>query len=211
MQIDNFFENLSRAVQDPLVHARFLNTLSLMELSGAHKLSRLISRRISVSNFLLEHVSEEYRHAFFLRRLAHKLSNGTIDSYADDHVFCKRSSINYINLLDRKILLALRKHGFCQKNQRPYFAYLLTTLVIEERALPFYERYQAILDNLKPTMSVKSVVSEEQHHLQEIGHCVSRENFPKELIHECYAIEAHTYGNWIASLSEEIQKRSMHH
>ncbi|HXW52755.1 MAG TPA: hypothetical protein VEL47_01490 [Myxococcota bacterium] len=195
---------LPRIIPEPVMHGRFLNTLSLMELSGAHRLSRFVQNSVSVSNFLLEHVSEEYRHAFFLRRLAHKVSNDAITSYDDQHVFSKRTSLGYVRALDRKIVVALKNHGFRHREMRPHLAYLLVTLAIEARALPFYQRYQAILEKFDLTLSVKSIVSEEQHHLQQINHSVARENIPQELIEECYAIEAELFENWTASLAQEI-------
>lgn len=205
MQIDIVNQSLLLTiVQSPMLHARFLNTLSLMELLGAQKLSRFIVRS-RPSTFLLEHVAEEYRHAFFLRRLARKLANNLVDDFTKSSVFCMRLSMRYINNLDRQILVTLKDHGYQKHDRRIYLTYLLTTLAIERRALPFYTSYQAILDHERIPISVKSIISEEEDHLRHINTHVEQEQLSCELIDDCVMLESINYDAWLNALALSIR------
>jgi|SRR5579871_1837339 len=189
---------LDEIVKRPALHARFLQTLSLMELAGAQKLSRLLTR-IPITTFLLEHVAEEYRHAFYLLKLAKKIGDGL----SANDVTSGNKPGGYIHHLDRKILLAMRRFVAIKRDRYPMVAYLLTTSAVEQRALPFYRLYQSVLDNYDIAVSVKSIISEEEHHLREVMMLIAREDIPCALMDECYAIEADLYNGWIGWLSSK--------
>lgn len=191
---------LSEIVQNTNAHARFLNTLSFMEMCGANKLSQAIDKS-HFSTFILEHVAEEYRHAYFLRRLANKISAIAIDDYSRENVFCKRQSRAYIFDLDRRVSIALRHH---QELRNPMMCYLLVTHAIEQRALSFYNLYQEMLDRHGTCISVRSIISEELDHLKEMEKKLNATQLPTDILNACSDIEAQLFGLWINSLAEEL-------
>lgn len=191
---------LRAIVANNACHARFLNTLSLMELCGAQKLSRLF-KTLPAVDFLLEHVAEEYRHAFFLRRLANKLAPKTSRSFSNSDVFAKAQSVFYISHLDRRISLQLK--SWPQKSPIR-LAYLLTTAAIEQRALPFYQMYQCILDEAQAGFSLKSIISEEENHLSFILQQITEEQLPKNLLETCYWLEQDLFLAWMNAVAAEI-------
>lgn len=187
-------------LKDPHHHARFLNTLSLMELCGAQKLSRMLPSQPR-SSFLLEHIAEEYRHAFFLRHLANKVAPASIEDYNPETVWCLNHSKRYINSIERTICLMLHRDGH---ETHSSWVYLLSTLAIELRALPFYTLYQAALDEHQLGISVKSVISEEEHHLLEIQQRIKTALMPSGLVNAALEIEHTEFARWIKALSKEV-------
>jgi rubrerythrin len=200
---------LNEIVRNVRHHARFLNTLSLMELCGAHKISRLI-KTIPNSSFLLEHVAEEYRHAFYFRRLANKLTDKHYEDFDEENVFCKQKSMTYIHNIDRHICLFLKEHGLLRQEPIHHLAYFLSTLTIERRALPFYRLYQSIIEKHNLAMSIKSVIREEENHLQKMDIQISEKNLPTNLLEHCFAMERITFKSWINAVTKEIQLETSH-
>lgn len=194
---------LSEIVNNQPWHARFLNTLALMELCGAHRVARVISF-LPKRTFLLEHAAEEYRHAYFLRRLANKLSDVPLEDFGQENVFCLRQSKSYIRNLDRRICLLLRSHGLLKTHSIHRLAYLLTTFAIEQRALPFYNLYQEVIDEHAAPISIRSVISEEEDHLREMDEQISRENLPSKLIDDCFMMERSLFAAWLTQVAKEL-------
>lgn len=197
---------LEKLIKNPEHHYRFLNTLSLMELCGAQKLSRL-GAHVNYSAFWLEHVAEEYRHAFYLRHLAGKVAKKNIDSYHKNNVLCLPKRFNYISSIDRNISLLLSKFNLLGTDNYTY-NYLLTTLVIELRALPFYETYQSALQEAEAPISVKSIISEEEDHLSAIINLMQDMNMPKDAVNEAMLIEHRAYCRFITALEHAIKLAS---
>lgn len=193
---------LTKIVRNSFLHARFLNTLSLLEYRGAQKLSR-IATSLPSSSFFLEHIAEEYRHAFFLRRLAQKISPSEMfQEY--DNVFSKAKTISYMDKIDRRISLMLRDHRLLSKDR----AYVFVTLVIEERALPFYRLYQSVLDDETCGISVKSIASEEADHLSVMRAEAKRIHLSEELLASALAFEQKCFSRWLEALDNDIEQLS---
>ncbi len=182
-------------------HARFLNTLSLMELSGAKKLARLVDHQSSA--FLLEHVAEEFRHAYFLRKLAQKIA-GFDMNFSEHFLLPSRAAKNYISTLDRCVCLLLKKYDLADKNLIKERAYLLTTFAVESRALPFYEAYQENLKRLNIPISVKSIISEEDNHLNQVKEQLKSDHDLAILIEPTLALENRLFQLIISQMVEAI-------
>lgn len=63
----NFSQLLLEIVSDNDKHGRWLNTLSLMENSGARKISASEHKK-EVTLIILKHAAEEHRHAYYLKK-----------------------------------------------------------------------------------------------------------------------------------------------
>ena len=67
-------ENVFNAiVMHPTLHARLLNTLSMMENAGAKKIKNC-EHPVLVNEIILKHSAEEARHAYYLKKQIQKIS-----------------------------------------------------------------------------------------------------------------------------------------
>ncbi len=64
MELNNILPTI---IAQPQLHARWLNTLSLMENTGARKISAS-EDPVTVTYIILKHAAEEHRHAFYLKK-----------------------------------------------------------------------------------------------------------------------------------------------
>ena len=151
-------EFFDKIVKCPKTHARLLNTLSLMELCGAQLISRALPK-LALTSFVLEHVAEEYRHAFYLRKCANKIAQKELST---SDAFCIAESRRYLRSLNLAACRMLKNQSI------PRLPYLLTTFMIETRALPFYQAYQSIIEKNHIQISLKSIIAEEEDHLNQI-------------------------------------------
>jgi len=135
-------------------------------------------------------MAEEYRHAFFLRKLANKLAD--INDYENKNILNKKNSLKYIKNLDYSICLLLKDN----KNL-VYYSYLLTTYSIEKRAIKFYTLYQKILEEQNTCFGIKSILSEETKHLNEIEKLIEDTNFLSSYKQQACDIELKLFKKWI--------------
>lgn len=193
---------LNAIVADPMRHARLLNTLSIMELCGAELISKALPK-LSLSTFVLEHVAEEYRHAFFLRKLANKLAQRELDV---KDTFAIRKSRFYLKSLNLHTCRLIKSHNLPMSMGNAFLPYLLTTYMIEMRALPFYKTYQAVIDENHIPISLKSILAEEVDHLHQIKEQIALLNLPSTLLFECLKVEKRAFARWLFDINLEIKR-----
>ena len=143
--------------EHPSVHARFLNTLSLMEHIGSRKIMASQSEG-GLSGETLRHLAEETRHAYFFKRSAEKLARRPL-GYSMSETIAGAAARGYMERLDAGILHEL---GGESENALPY---LYMSLIVELRAVWFYRLYQETLADHGPNVSLRSVLAEEELHL----------------------------------------------
>lgn len=156
-QFEEFAKNLSNL---PDLHARFVNTLSLLEYMGTRKILKS-QQEESVSQELLTHIAEEIRHAQMLKKVALKMSQGKLNSYRDEHLMCGAEARRYFQAIDHGAAARLEQLG-------SWTNYLVTTLLIEERANLIYPIYDSILAQVGFPGVMRGIVKEEDRHLQDI-------------------------------------------
>ena len=165
MKLQQIFQTI---IQNDNLHARFLNTLSLMENTGAKKIS-LSEHKTKVSYLILKHACEEARHAFYLKKQISKVASiDDYPTYENQYLLAPFASYTYLQSLDiqvcRYLKITLKLRGDALK----YAAYLLVTYAIEFRADELYPIYQEALDEAKSKVNVKSIIVEEEGHLAEM-------------------------------------------
>jgi len=200
----NFSQLLSEIVSDHDKHARWLNTLSLMENSGARKISASEHKK-DVTLIILKHAAEEHRHAYYLKKQISKLSVDACPTYADHYLLASSSSRYYLNILDVFVCKYLKSMLHLSGNELKFAAYLLVTYAIEVRADELYPLYQEVLDKAGSKVNVKSIILEEEGHLEEM--LVQLKNFSADWQkHADKAVEFETklFNDWTKSLEKEI-------
>lgn len=192
-------------VAHPDLHAKWLNTLSLMENTGARKISASEDTE-TVTYIILKHAAEEHRHAFYLKKQLEKLGEKLCPTYASDYLLAPRDSKFYLNRLDVEVCRYLKSELSLTGKELRFAAYLLVTYAIEVRADELYPVYQEVLSDAESKVNVKSIILEEEGHLEEMINQLQHFS-PEWEKHAAKAvsIEANLFNNWLQSLAREIK------
>ncbi len=171
---------LTRIIQDDETHGRFLNTLSLLEHIGSRKIMLShISR--SPNGEVLKHMAEEARHAYFFSHKAEALLKKPLDDYSPATTLAPAAAKMYFGKLDSFIEHAItapknddrRSASLCERSpvaseHQSSACYLWVSLMIELRAHWAYGLYQTVLQQHQKSLSLKSLIAEENMHLAEM-------------------------------------------
>ncbi len=195
---------LPTIIADNQLHARWLNTLSLMENTGARKISAS-EDPTTVTYIILKHAAEEHRHAFYLKKQIEKTGKALCPTYADEYLVASNYSKYYLNMLDVEVCRYLKKELNLAGKDLRFAAYLLVTYAIEVRADELYPIYQDALDNAGSKINVKSIILEEEGHLEEMINQLK--NFsPQWQLHadKAVAMETRLFNDWVVALGKEV-------
>jgi len=195
---------LPAIVANPQLHAKWLNTLSLMENTGARKISASEDTE-TVTYLILKHAAEEHRHAFYLKKQLEKLGENLCPTYAADYLLAPQDSKVYLNRLDLEVCRYLKTELGLNGKELRFAAYLLVTYAIEVRADELYPIYQEVLSDAESKVNVKSIILEEEGHLEEMLNQL-RQFSPDWEIHaqKAVTIETTLFNNWLQGLEKEI-------
>jgi len=201
MEPDNL---LPLIIADNELHARWLNTLSLMENTGARKISAS-EDPVTVTYIILKHAAEEHRHAFYLKKQIEKAGPVLCPTYANEYLLAPFSSKYYLDMLDVEVCRYIKKELLLTGRELRFAAYLLVTYAIEVRADELYPIYQAALDNAGSRVNVKSIILEEEGHLKEM--IIQLQKFsPEWELHAQKAVDIETglFKQWTAQLAGDL-------
>lgn len=152
---------LDAIVAEPQRHARMINTLSLLEHMGSHKIMAT-QHSAAIDQATLKHVAEEAHHAFFMKRQAEKAADRALE-YVPADLLAPSSARMYFQRLEAATVKALGE----KRSARA--AYLYMSMIVEFRALWFYGLYEQVLKRARHTLSLKRVLGEEQAHLGDMA------------------------------------------
>jgi hypothetical protein len=152
---------LTRVIPDAAQHARLLNTLSMLEHMGSHKIMST-QHAADIDQPTLKHVAEEAHHAYFMKRQAEKAAEHPLEYVAAD-LLAPASARMYFQRLESVMTRTLSRQRSAQA------VYLYMSMIVEFRALWFYGLYQQALQRARHPLSLKRVLGEEQNHLGDIA------------------------------------------
>jgi len=152
---------LNRIVPDATLHARFTNTLSLLEHMGSYKIMAT-QHGTDIELATLRHVTEECHHAFFMKRQAEKTAGRPLE-YVDEDLLATVSARMYFQRLEASM------DQFLSGRRDDRTVYLYMSMIIEFRAVWFYSLYQQALTRHEHPMSLKRLLGEEQNHLTDMA------------------------------------------
>ena len=147
-------------VEHPAEHARFLNTLALMEHIGSRKIMVSQSKG-ALNQDILKHLAEETRHSYFFKRAAEAIACRPLE-FDDSDALRPGAAKMYFGRLDASIASALEPAAYAE------VPYLYVSLTIELRAIWTYSLYQQELASRPGKLSLKSVLAEEEMHLSQM-------------------------------------------
>jgi len=196
---------LPAIITNPELHARWLNTLSLMENTGARKISAS-EDPITVTYIILKHAAEEHRHAFYLKKQIEKAADGSCPTYASEYLLAPAYSKYYLNQLDIDVCRYLKNELKLTGRELRFAAYLLVTYAIEVRADELYPIYQEALDNAGSKVNVKSIILEEEGHLEEMINQLKHFS-PDWQLHAQKAVDMETrlFRQWVGQLADSLK------
>jgi len=152
---------LNVIVADAPLHGRFLNTLSMMEHMGARRIM-ITQSHAALAQDTLKHMAEEARHAFFFKRQADKFAGRAMD-YTPADTIAPAFARMYFMRLESYIAKDLK-----DVENPGLVTYLYMSMIIEFRAVWSFGVYQKCLDANAVKLSLKSLLAEEQGHLEEM-------------------------------------------
>jgi hypothetical protein len=195
---------LNKLVGEPELHCRWLNTLSMMENTGAKKIKRC-EHPVFVSEIILKHAAEEARHAYYLKKQIRKIDNDACPTYEYKYLLAPKSSYAYLNQLDVDACRYLISNYGYKNEKLKYAAYLLVTYAIEVRADDLYPRYQKVLNEKVSPVNVRNIITEEEQHLFEMkkGLQAFSDDWEKMRDDIC-EIENNLFERWINELEKEV-------
>ncbi|HSA58972.1 MAG TPA: hypothetical protein VLJ37_04735, partial [bacterium] len=188
---------LEKIASRPEAEARWLNTLSLLEYIGARKIGKTFSKA-HPSLDILQHHSDETRHAYAFKRLAVIVSGG-----ADAGYLCPDEAVDYFQTLDKTLTEWISK---LTSKIDSYQNYLLVTAVVERRAMKLYPLYRKITRNGFVRDELKQVVEEETSHRRMIEEdclkILNRNDVPD--FEECDKVEEDLFAKFQAAVASAI-------
>ncbi len=195
---------LEQIVADAILHAKWLNTLSFMENAGARKISAC-EDPLNTDLIQLKHAAEEHRHAYYLKKQIGKLGIEGFEFYNESSLIGGKASVQYLHRLDVKTSRYLKEQFNLTGQELRYAAYLFVTYAIEVRADELYPIYQEVLTSIGSKVMVKSIILEEEGHLEEMISQLKGFD-PKWEAHAEHVlqIEAALFHHWIAEVSKEV-------
>ena len=201
MHLTSILENI---VSNNTLHAKWLNTLSYMENAGAKKISAS-EHKEAVTLLILKHAAEEHRHAYYLKKQLAKLDEGLCNTYTNAELLAPNHTKYYLNTLDVKVCRYLKKHFNLSGYDLKFAAYLFVTYAIEVRADALYPIYQEVLTAKQSKVNVKSIILEEEGHLEEMLNQL-KEFSPSWEKHaeQIVQMEQQMFDHWMLGLKEEL-------
>ncbi len=163
----SFLQNI---VQDKKRHTYWLNTLAFMEHIGSRKIIKS-QDSTKLDHFILQHISEEARHAFYFKHLAHKLSPVDCPTFEDIYLIKGSASEDYFQAIDHKA-----EEDLTNVPSKNILNYFYTTWLIEERALMLYELYNQVLKSNKLSFNLNAILREEDHHLKTVIQMIQKKD-----------------------------------
>jgi hypothetical protein len=162
---------LDRVAGDEALQPRLLNTLSMLEHMGSHRIMAT-QHGAAVGQATLRHLAEECQHAFFMKRQAEKAAGRALEYSAGDLLapeaarrYFRRLEISLFRMLDRDSTGS----GSGSGSGSGTCCYLYMSLIVEFRAVWFYSLLQQALARAGHGLSLKRLLGEEQNHLTDMA------------------------------------------
>jgi len=194
---------IARLIEDPPRHARWLNTVALLEYTGARKmLKSQASNRMS--EMILRHAAEESRHAHFFKRAALRIDPNVGTEFTAESLLCGDAAKAYFYELDHGVCARLERGGLTG-DALSYASYLYVTTLIEERADWLYPVYHKMMRRAKLPVSLAGIIAEEEGHLREMEQELAKvdSDWAERMI-DLRVFEASLFEQFLATLCLEV-------
>ena len=194
---------LTDLVQNAPAHARFMNMLSMLEHIGSRKIMMTqMNRMEALDEDTLKHLAEEARHAYFFKRQAERIAGKSLDGWTNENTAARNAGFMYFSRLDAGITKKLVEHGVADNAAYPW-----VSLIVELRACWLYHIYHVVLDESDVTLSLKSLLAEEDMHLAEMFEMVGENT---ELLQQLSAYETELFAKVWRAIEADTALETRH-
>jgi hypothetical protein len=191
---------LAGFVADRGLHARFMNTLAMLEHMGSHKIMATQAGP-DIDLPTLKHLAEETRHAFFFKRHASREAGREMTNTAAD-LLAPLAARRYFQRLEAEMVRAF------PAGTHPRAVYLAMSMVVEFRAVWGYRLYQTALTRAGSPVSLKSLLAEESGHLTDMADRLEAlGEFDLARLRRFCAVETALYERMLEALSGTLSYR----
>ncbi|MCS7204994.1 MAG: hypothetical protein NZ853_04805 [Leptospiraceae bacterium] len=195
---------IEKIIEQPELHAKWLNTLSFLEHSGSRKIHKAnLGKYINES--ILSHASEEARHAYFFKRMMKKVlpEKSQEMNYRYSNLLLGFQAYRYFHGLDLQVYRYF-KQSYKREDLR-FICYAYVTYLIEERASLVFGIYEERLKKKLPDISIMSVIKEEEKHLKEIYELlISFDPNHSENLAYLSEVEANLFEQFLTRLEKKV-------
>jgi hypothetical protein len=199
---------LNSIVPSAELHSKWLNSLSMMENTGARKISKY-EHPVLTDIIVLKHAAEEARHAYYLKKQIGKLDPAACPDYSFQYLLAPLSSYQYLHRLDVAACRYLREEIGLSGREIDHGAYLLVTYAIEVRADSLYGVYQDVLTAHNQKVNVKSIILEEEGHLEEMTKMLTSFRPDWQILADrMCTVETKLFNEWVAAVGKEIKQHT---
>jgi hypothetical protein len=171
---DILIEHLQLWSNDAPLLARFFNTLSYLEHIGSRK---ILACKFDFGEEQLRHAAEETRHALRFKEMSRTLAPDMYDDYTVYSLLGGNAAFFYFQRLDAMVRAFLQSKTLLQL---PMVNYLLVTYIVETRAASLYPNLQDFIEERHLPISLKSIIAEENRHLDDIKASMKAASFIKK-------------------------------
>ncbi len=183
-------------IENDVLHAKWLNTLSFLENVGARKIAACEHPTL-VKEEMLKHAAEEFRHAHYLKRQIKKVSQAHLDGYTPSELLGGMAAMRYLPQLDIQACRYLKGTFIGDIKEG---AYLFVTYAIELRAAELYPIYDEALKKAGSRVHVRSILLEEKEHLREMQEAIAKWPHGDKQLQVVCAIEGELCRQWVAGV-----------
>jgi hypothetical protein len=196
-QLETFLEDI---VSFPQKNYLWLRLLSYLEYIGYRKMVKALNYQ-DVQKGVFHHLTDEIRHSFMLRELAEKTPGSESCAHSDLESL-QQIGEDYFQALDAEVhdWVSLQTGG-----ENPYLCYLLTSYLIECRAMKVYPLYFSRLNEAPAKYVIQQIIRDESEHLHYLQ---EKMGFLEELAtlqaSELQVCERRLFGQLLSELSAHL-------
>lgn len=137
----------------------WLRSLSYLEYIGYRKMVKALGYH-QVNKGVYHHLTDEIQHSFMLRELAEK--GYRLEDSPDFGAEYLEIAEEYFQKIDGAIHDWVEK--FCGE-ENPFLCYLLTSYIVEKRAMQVYPQYYNRLSEIPSKAIIQKIIKDESEHL----------------------------------------------
>ena len=157
---------LKQIISDNSLHGLFLNTLSFLEYMGTRKIAKALHQEV-FNEVLLDHLSEEARHSFYFKKMANRVAFQNYGFHKEELLAGHQARTYFQNLDEKARELS---------QEQTLLNYLLTTWIIEKRAVTLYTIYNQLLKENQFPFSLNPILKDEKSHLNYVRDHIKKLN-----------------------------------
>ena len=140
-------------------HYLWLRSLSYLEYIGYRKMVKALGYD-NVNKGVYHHLTDEIQHSYMLRELAEKsFRRQNTEAFSQEY---QDIAEEYFQKIDAEIDAWVQKASGAEN---PLYCYLLTSFIVEKRAMTVYPNYYSRLSEAPSKLIIQKIIKDESEHL----------------------------------------------